>query len=198
MGWRKLCYSGLAAAILAWIVIGLSWWFNRGWFVYTRDAYSDFGGAVSCCPGLYNYGLMIVGAIMVLFSACIVWYSVGKLEVLGGGFLSLAGIFLALIGLFPSGHRHHVFVSTWFFVQANLALILLFLGLWKSYKEESYKAILILQLLAFPIAIIVELLWSWSSAAVIETYGIILIDIGVLAAVWHYTRINTRQYLENP
>jgi len=101
---RILICMGLVAIAFAWVVIGASWILNP-WFVFTEDAFSDFGGSESCCPELYNYGLMITGMLIVLYGLAICIVADEKLEVAGGSYVILAGIFLALIGVFPLGNK---------------------------------------------------------------------------------------------
>lgn len=182
---RLLILLGPLAAAAGWLVIGVSWWLNRGWFVYTRDAFSDLGGSESCCPQVYNYGLMIVGALVALHGVGAAMAAATRSGVTGGAYMALAGVFLALIGVFPSGTRPHVFVSTWFFVQADLALLLL---LWEAYRvrRDAWSlAGLALAVLAFPVAGLVGVAVGWPSAAVLETYGVLIIDVGVLAGARH-------------
>ncbi len=173
------CHLGPLGVLAAWLVIGVSWWLNRGWFVFTRDAYSDLGGPGACCPLVYNLGLILVGMLLVGFGICVAMAAERRVGVAGGSYLALAGVFLALIGVFPSGTRPHTFVSTWFFVQADIALIAsLAEAAWRKCKMS--KPTLLLAVLAFPIAGSVEAVVGWPSAAVLETYGIIVIDLGVL------------------
>ncbi len=177
------CTLGIVAAVLAWIVIGITWWLNSDWFVWTRDAYSDLGGPHSCCPWAYNYGLIAVGIIMIVFGTVAASVLPGKLGGIGGSHIALAGVFLILIGVFPSGTRPHTFVSTWFFIQADTALVISLLSVPKP-RGRLVTSALIAALLAFPIAILVGLTIGWPSAAVLETYGILIIDYGVIA-LWH-------------
>ena len=171
--------------VLAWIVIGAAWLLNRDWFTYTRDAFSDLGGKGSCCPQLYNTGLIIVGLLLIAYGACATLLSRNKLETLGAGYIALAGVFLALIGVFPTGTRPHTFVSTWFFIQADLALTLLLTGQRRQGCRTPYNTTALLAtLLAFPAAGLVEAIWGWPSAAVLETYGILVIDYAALTT-WH-------------
>ncbi len=181
---RFLCMSGVAGVVGAWAVIGLSWLVNRSWFVWARDAYSDLGGPGACIPWLYNAGLMVIGLLLAVFGACIVACGVGRLEVVGGSYLALAGVFLALIGVFPSGTRPHTFVSAWFFVQADLGLVAGLAGVARRCGGRLVRGALAASILAFPVAFLVEALWGWPSAAVLETYGILVIDYGVLA-LWY-------------
>jgi len=194
MSWKRLwisCLAGPVAVVLAWVVIGASWYMNREWFVFVRDAYSDFGGPESCCPGLYNYGLMLVGALVVVFGACTYLCAPGRLGAAGGAYFALAGVFLALIGVFPSGTRPHTFVSTWFFVQADMGLVLLLASMRRG--GGLTRLALLASILAFPVAGIVEVAVGWPSAAVVETYGIIIIDIGAIAAfLWCRRHLHTR------
>jgi len=177
---RLACLAGVAAVVIAWLVIGASWYLNRDWFVLTRDAFSDLGGGRSCCPGLYNYGLVLSGLFILAYSSCLYYLARIKLEVLGAGYVGLAGVFLGLIGVFHEGTRPHVFVSTWFFVQMDLGLILQSIGFYVRTRgwEGFWSAVL--SLLAFPVAILVGLTVGWPSAAVLEAYGVIVIDAVVL------------------
>ncbi len=186
----KICIIlGFLAITLAWLVILSSWMLNNSWFVFTKDAYSDFGGKESCCPGLYNYGMMIVGIIILLFSSICTYLVNQKLEAIGWSYLALAGVFLFLIGYYHSGTRPHTFVSTWFFIQADIALILVLYSIYRRIKNPLVLTALLAVILAFPIALVVDIVIGWPSAAVIETYGILIIDYGVIIAL--YSEINS-------
>ena len=177
---RLACLAGIAAVVVAWLVIGASWYLNKNWFIFTRDAFSDLGGERSCCPGLYNIGLVLTGFIILIYSFCLYYLAKAKLEVLGAGYVGLAGVFLGLIGVFPEGTRPHVFVSTWFFVQMDLGLIFQSIGFYIRTRKREGLWSAVLSLLAFPVAILVGLIVGWPSAAVLEAYGIIVIDAVVL------------------
>ncbi|MEM2752299.1 MAG: DUF998 domain-containing protein, partial [Sulfolobales archaeon] len=87
-------------------------------------------------------------------------------------FIFIAGIFLALIGLFPSGTHPHVFVSTWFFIQMWMALV-------ASTIDFLFKKQLIPGLTLLSLSIIGPLgalLIKWPSVALLEIYGIIIIN----------------------
>lgn len=177
----KRCIAlGPLAAAAAWIVIAASWLVNRDWFVFTEHAFSDLGGPDARSPWLYNLGLIAVGLAIVAYGACQTLLYRGRPGVLGAGYMALAGVFLALIGVFPSGTRPHTFVSTWFFIQIDLALILL---AWATARlgGKLSKPALALALAAWPLAGLVEALVGWPSAAVLEAYGILVIDAVVAA-----------------
>jgi hypothetical membrane protein len=174
-----LLLIGLSAIVVAWVFIGLSWYLNSDWFVFTENAFSDLGGPKSCCPWIYNYGLITTGILLILYSVGLTAVGYNRYEVIGGSYMLIAGIFLVLIGVFPTGTRPHTFVSAWFFIQSDLALTVLSYGLWRRTGSNNILVIFIMGLLAIPVAILVELLIGWPSAAVLETYGIVIIDVSV-------------------
>ena len=167
-------------AAAAWLVILASWWLNRDWFTYTRDAFSDLGGSRSYCPGLYNYGLIMLGALFSLYGIGVAISARTKLGTVGGGYIVVAGIFLALIGAFPAGTRHHVCVSTWFFIQSYLELILVLAGAARHSKAAKYS--LTAMLASIPAGIAIAIWPGWPSAAVLETYLILFMDVAVIVA----------------
>jgi len=168
---------GIISPILAWIVIFISWYKNP-WFNVFRDAYSDLGGPKASDAWIYNYGLITVGILLLIYGVLITWKTSRKPGITGGAYLALAGVFLGLIGLFHSGTRPHTFVSTWFFIQADIAIILLS----ANYRTSLLgRIILIVSILAFPVAILVGATIGWPSTAILETYGIIIIDFGVMS-----------------
>ena len=175
---RVLLFLGPSVAVAAWLVILASIWLNQDWFIYTRHAFSDLGGPRSCCPGLYNYGLIVLGTLFSLYGIGVTIRARAKLGVVGGGYIVIAGIFLALIGVFPAGTRHHVCVSTWFFIQSYLGLILVLAEAARHSKAAKYA--LIAMLASIPAGIAIALWPGWPSAAVLETYLILFIDIAVI------------------
>ncbi len=187
-----LCLAGLAAAVLAWVVIGASWALNSDWFVFTEHAFSDLGGPGARAPWLYNYGLITVGLVVVAFSACPYRLARDKMEVYGSALLAVAGVFLALIGVYPSGTRPHTFVSSWFFVQMDAALLALSLGAYSASRSRPALASALAAALAFPLAGAVEALAGWPSAAVLEAYGILVIDFCVAMLTLEYLAAGRR------
>ncbi len=174
-----LRYMGLAAAINAWIFIG--WAIaNNPWIDLYKDALSDLGVPTANNPWIYNYGLMITGAMLMIYSAYLVYDSKTKLEAVGGGYVFIGGIFLALIGIFYGGTRPHIFVSTYFFVQMGLAILLMGLGTWGRGKRYPKVSLLVFLLMLLGTFI------DWPSAALIEIYEVILLDIWVVTRTFFY------------
>jgi len=170
-----LKYSGIIAAIVAWAVIFICISLNP-WFVFTEHAFSDLGASNANMPLIYNYGLILTGLIMLLYSAYQIEKARNNLEAVGGGFTFISGLFLMLIGLFPSGTRPHTFVSTWFFLQADMAILAWGLGLLKR-RERGYGYIFVVMGIVSPL---IGFLIDWPSAATVEAFGIVVIDIWVL------------------
>ncbi|BAA81551.2 conserved hypothetical protein [Aeropyrum pernix K1] len=185
---RPFCILGPAAALVAWLVIGVSWAVNSDWFVFTEHAFSDLGGVKARMPWIYNYGLILVGLLVTLYSLCPYRAAVERLEAFGSGLLLTAGLFLALIGVYPAGTRPHVFVSTWFFLQMDMALVALSLGAYRACRNLANMAALALSLAAFPVYILIGITLGWPSAAVAEAYGIVVIDIVVIILTLDYLR----------
>ncbi|MFP3284720.1 MAG: DUF998 domain-containing protein [Nitrososphaeria archaeon] len=121
---RVLRASGICAVISAWLTIAIGIYRNP-WFVLTRNAFSDLGGPRAADPWIYYSGMLITAALLMAFSAYLLATSRNGVESMGASFASIAGIFLALIGIFHEGTYPHAFVSTWFFVQMDIAI-----GIW--------------------------------------------------------------------
>jgi len=182
---RILLATGPIGVVSAWLVIGAAWLVNDDWFVFTEHAFSDLGGPEARSPWIYNYGLIAAGALLSLFGLGVYMRAGSKLGAAAAAYIILAGVFLALIGVFPSGTRPHAFVSLWFFIQADLGLTL---GGAAAYLEGRSigVAAAILAALGFPLAGIIEALIGWPSVAVLEAYGVIVVDACILALTLAY------------
>ncbi|MBP1448973.1 MAG: DUF998 domain-containing protein [Thermoproteus sp.] len=172
---RALKYSGLLASATFWAFTAASIAANP-WFNFLRDAFSDLGGPRASQPWIYNAGLVVSAVFLALFSLHMVWASRNKVEAVGGAYMSVAAVFLALIGVFHAGTRPHVFVSTWFFVQAFFALLIYGVGKLREDKRLSYALFA-----AFALALMGALAVPWPSAAALEAYEVALLTAGALA-----------------
>ena len=168
-------YIGLIAAIVAWIIIGFCIMLNP-WFVFTRDAFSDLGSAKASMPWVYNYGLILTGILILFYSIYLMITSENKVETVGSAFIFIAGLFLSLIGIFPSGTRPHTFVSLWFFIQTDLGILTWGSGLIINKQKKTGLSIALMALIGGLIGFTI----NWPSAAMAETFGIIIIDIWVI------------------
>ncbi len=176
---------GPLALILALATIAICWSLNP-WFDFWRDAFSDFGVEKACCSLIYNLGLIISGAMMLLYSLGILRASATRIESFSSGLLFTASIFLMLIGVFPGGTRPHTFVSTWFFVQSFMGFASLGCGILESGDMLLGLLTCLPSAIAIPTALIVDSTVGWPSAAVAEAAGISVIAVSLISSTLHY------------
>jgi len=159
---------GIALIPFFWLVAIISISQNT-WFIFDVHAFSHLGAPDATSPWLYNYGLIICGALAVLYSIFITLDSENKFETTGGAFLFVAGVFLALIGVFHSGVPEHGFVTAWFFIQIDIAILAWGVGRgWRRYGI----VVLAMGTLGPLFACVID----WPSAALVDAYGIVLIN----------------------
>jgi hypothetical membrane protein len=166
---------GGVGVILAWVVIYLAIHRNP-WFIFTEHAFSDLGGPMANDPGFFNVGLIVLGGLFSLYALVLLQDAINKVETAGGAFALLAGIFLALIGVCPSGTPPHTFVSLWFFVQADIAITAWGIGILLSGWDRFGVVFTGIGVVGPMFAVVA----TWPSIAVVEAYGIALIDVWVV------------------
>jgi hypothetical membrane protein len=181
---KPLRLAGVAGAILAWVVIYFAINHNP-WFVFTEHAFSDLGGPIAEDAEIFNNGLIVLGGLFILYALTLIWDANNKVETVGGAFALMAGIFLALIGVYPSGTSPHTFVSIWFFVQADVAITVWGIGILLSGWDVFGLVFTCIGIVGPLIAVVA----TWPSIAVVEAYGITLIDVWVVLMLRvHYVR----------
>lgn len=176
--WRA---CGIGAAALAWFVILLSASRNP-WFDLFKHALSDLGGPGAYDPWIYNVGLLATGIVVSIYALYLAYASTGKISLYASAFIFIAGIFLALIGVFPSGTRPHTFVSSWFFVQMWMAILVSSVDFLAKRRLLPGTVLLTISIVG-PLG---ALLIKWPSVALLEIYGIILIDVYVIILTINY------------
>ncbi|MGC9134750.1 DUF998 domain-containing protein [Caldisphaera sp.] len=184
-------YFSYLAILSSWITILISVYFNP-WFKLTRNALSDLGGGNLLSghpppkyPFIYNYGMIITGLFMILFSIYIIYVSRNKIENSGGTIFSISGLFLILIGIYHEGTYPHDFVSMWFYIITSFSIF--FIGI-SILAIKNYKYGLTLTLLPI-ISWLIYAFADFKSGAEGEIFGIIVIQISViiyLANLRHY------------
>ncbi|MFA4645825.1 DUF998 domain-containing protein [Pyrococcus kukulkanii] len=165
---RSLCAkSGILAGLVYWlsVVISIS---RNPWFSFFKNALSDLGNPKATAPWIYNLGLIISAVFLFAFTISLIVDARNKLQTVGGAYISVSAIFLALIGVFHSGTEPHVFVSTYFFVQFFLGILIYGLGSFSFVKKISIT-LFILALVGLGI--------PWPSTALLEAYEIILLMV---------------------
>lgn len=152
---------------------------NPWWSLY-RNAFSDLGGSGANNPWIFNYTLIASGLLFTLYSLAALASSKSRLEAFSTGLLFTAGIFLILIGVYPSGTRPHTFVSTWFYVQSYLGMSFMGLSLLLQKKVLEGSVILFLGVSAIPLGVLIHYTVGWPSVAVLELAGALFILAGSL------------------
>lgn len=174
-------YYGAALIVVPWVLFLICYLLNPQW-ILTKDALSSFGDpSFTRYPWVYNIGLAIIAIIIWFMSLGIIETAENKVQVFGGTFWFVAGIFLALIGYYHGGTYPHDFVSTWFFAQAALAITIMGLG---SYPVHDFRG----SVVPIVIALLMPLggiLIHFPSAATTEIYEIIIIDAWAVFSLVH-------------
>ncbi len=167
---RAMKWCGLCALIVYWLLTILSICANP-WFSVMHNALSDLGSNSANSPWLYNLALILGFPFLLAFSLHVIHSADNKLKTVGGAFILISSIFMGLIGVFHSGTRPHIFVSTYFFLQFFSGMLIWGLG--------SRERIVPTALFAFAI---VGIFVPWPSTALIEIY-----EIGIIASfvIWY-------------
>lgn len=147
---------------------------NPWWSLY-RNAFSDLGGPRASRPWIFNWTLILSGILFAIYSLGVLLNSRSHLDSFSAGLLFTAGIFLTLIGVYPSGTRPHTFVSTWFYIQSYLGISTL--GLSKILQERKVLGLTLLLLgaLPIPLAYLIDRTVGWPSIALLELAGALFI-----------------------
>ncbi|ALL00810.1 hypothetical protein Pyrde_0760 [Pyrodictium delaneyi] len=185
---RLVAVLSAAVIVLPWLVIAFSWSLNP-WFDPLRGAFSDLGSPRAHLPWVFNLGMIVSGLLVMLLGLTVYRVSVLRLEAAGAALLSEAGVFLALVGMFPEGTKPHSFVAAWFFLQLYTSYVVLGMALYRRGLEKRGRALALIGVLAPLLAVLVEYTMGWPSIAVLETYAVLAADAGaaVLAAAYRCT-----------
>lgn len=167
---KKLAWSGLIGGLIYWLFVVWSISKNPR-FSFWRNPLSDLGSPKATAPWIYNAGLIVTSFFMFLFSLHLILTARNKVQTIGGAYVSVSAIFLALIGIFHEATKPHVFVSTYFFVQFFLGVLIYGLGSEGLTRLSS----VVLFILA-----IIGAFFKWPSTALLETYEIALLMIFTL------------------
>ena len=171
---ERLKYLGVVSGLSGWLVILLSISLNP-WFVFTEHAFSDLGGKLSQTAWVFNYGMIFTGLLIAGYGVYLVSVSGNKIMTVGSAFTIISGAFLALIGAYPTGTYPHYFVSVYFFTQTDVAIGTWGLGLFREGKKDLGGILLALSIGGPIIASLID----WPSTAVVEAYGILIMNIWV-------------------
>lgn len=182
---RALLLLGPVAFPLFHIVVLASALRNPWWSFY-RHAFSDLGAQAATDPWIYNVGLMVLGALVMFFSLGLLLAAESKWSAFASALFFVAGIFLALIGIYPGGTRPHVFVSTWFYVQSFIASAALGAALLLEGNRPYGVLLCALGVLPPLLGVLVEATVGWPSVAIAEYAGAVFIAAAATAGCYIY------------
>ena len=170
----RLRILGVVSGISGWLVILAS--IQRSpWFVFTEHAFSDLGGPMATDAWLFSNGMILTGFMIVLFGIYLVHASFNKLTTVGAAFLMITGMFLTLIGVFPSGTKPHFIVSVLFFAHSDLSILAWGTGLMGGEQNVFGKIFIGMGLLGPVLTAVIP----WPSTAVVEAFGIMIMNVWV-------------------
>ena len=186
---KFLRFFGIITLIVYWTftIISIS---QNPWFSVMHNALSDLGANDANAPWLYNYGLIFSFPLLFIFSVYLLSVARNKLEIIGGAFITISSIFLAFIGIFHSGTRPHVFVSSYFFLQFFFGMFIFGIA-----TSKLRIASIVLFALAW-----IGIVLPWPSVATIEIYEISIIGVFVIliALLNPEKLVNKGHFLQNP
>ncbi len=177
-------FFGMITPLFGFLIIATSIWLAP-WFSWTTNALSDLG-AEGMESVVFNSGLPMTAALMMMFSAGLFEMTRGDLVGQVGSVLHLAASFL-LIGIGVANinvEPWHYYVSVGFFVALPLAVVAV--GLFCFRKGMRFYA-----LLAWGTAALAAGVWllPWPSIALPEALSVSYVSVWqILLAYWMYTR----------
>ncbi|MEM2138056.1 MAG: DUF998 domain-containing protein [Candidatus Anstonellaceae archaeon] len=156
--------------------------FSYPQFSWTENALSDLGVVPGITSVLFNYGLIIAGALTLAFSTNLRTILPGKFGELAAILFALVAIDLAAIGIFTEEFRPtHYYVSVFFFAAFPISLFLAAASLYKNREKRLALLTLALSLAAVAAWGIQTSVGFGKNVAIPET--IAALSVGVWAAV---------------
>jgi hypothetical membrane protein len=119
--------------------------------------------------------MMLTGLMIVLYGAYLAYISVNRLTMVGAVLFMVTGVFLTLIGLFPTGTEPHYLVSVLFFVMSDLSNLAWGAGLIRGENDIMGKLFIGLGLLGPVLTFMIP----WPSTAAVKAFGIIITNMWV-------------------
>jgi len=163
--WKYLGFASLGIFLVFTLISKhLNPWFNVAHYTFSKLGKIGLANY----PWIFSAGTIIGGIFMMWYGVEIVKNSIGKLQVLGGGYVLLSGIFMALIGLFPDGTKPHDFIAVVTFLSFYIGFTLFGFG-------SNKKAFKFYTAFVFALALIGLLYPHWPSLCYLEIYGISLV-----------------------
>ena len=175
-------YFGIFAMISAAVWISTAIAINPSFDFYT-GALSQLGSPGANDPWVYNVGLMFTSVLLFVFACSLLLHSKNRIESSGSSFLMISSLFLALIGIYHGGTYPHDFVSVWFFILSDIAIITWGIGLILDDRKWAVYVI-VLALLASTLGFGLP----WPSSAELETFGTAAIGFWAVLMTLHFRK----------
>ena len=182
---RLAGFFGIFAPLFGLLIIAMSIWLAP-WFSWTGNALSDLGGVEGFEAIVFNSGLAMTAALMMMFSTGLFEMTKGDLiGQIGSGFHLLTSLLLLAIGLVNiTIEPWHLYVSVGFFVAFPLSAVII--GFFCFRKKMKFYT-----LLAWGTAILAAIIWflPWGAMAIPEALSVIYLGVWqLILAYWMYTR----------
>ncbi len=176
---------GIIAPLFGFLIIVSSIWFSP-WFSWTGNALSDLGGTEGFEAILFNSGLAMVGALLMMFSTGL--FEMTKEDMIGQvgtTMFLIASILLIAVGVINiTIEPWHGYVSLGLFVALPLSVAIL--GVFFFRKKMRFYS-----LLSLGSAVLAAGIWflPWAAVAIPEALSVVYIGVwAILLGYWMYTR----------
>jgi hypothetical membrane protein len=178
-------FFGIIAPLFGLMIIGMAIWLSP-WFSWTANALSDLGGTDGFESVVFNSGLAMTAALLLMYGAGLLELAKGDLiGQVGAGINLLSSVFLLAIGFVNvTVEPWHYYVSVGFFT--TLPLSALFVGYFLYRKNLRLYT-----LLSWGSAILSICIWllQWGSPAIPEALSVGYMAVWVIIiGYWMYTR----------
>lgn len=182
---RLAGFFGIVAPLFGLLIIAMSIWLAP-WFSWTGNALSDLGGVEGFEAIVFNSGLAMTAALMMMFSTGLFEMTKGDLiGQIGSGFHLLTSLLLLAIGLVNiTIEPWHLYVSVGFFIAFPLSAVII--GFFCFRKKMRFYT-----LLAWGTAMLAAIIWflPWGAMAIPEALSVIYLGVWqLILAYWMYTR----------
>jgi hypothetical membrane protein len=182
---RLAGFFGIVAPLFGLLIIGMSIWLSP-WFSWTGNALSDLGGTDGFEAIVFNSGLAMIAALMMMFSTGLFEMTKGNIiGQIGSGVHLLSSLLLLAIGLVNiSIEPWHLYVSVGFFIAFPLSAVII--GYFCFRKKMRFYT-----LLAWGTAVLAAVIWflPWGAIAIPEALSVSYLGVWqLILAYWMYTR----------
>jgi hypothetical membrane protein len=182
---RLAGFFGIVTPLFGLLIIGMSIWLSP-WFNWTGNSLSDLGGAEGFEAIVFNSGLAMTAALMMMFSTGFFEMTKGDIiGQIGSGVHLLSALLLLAIGLVNINiEPWHLYVSVGFFIALPLSALII--GYFCFRKKMRFYT-----LLAWGTAVLAAAIWflPWGAIAIPEALSVSYMGVWqLMLAYWMYTR----------